>query len=273
MSTHPVLGFPGKVEDMSGLADRLLRRLLPGFKSGQTKYVWFVKDQFKDGYRWLDAGGGRRIFPDLYDGECELVRRASVVAVCDVDPLSLKNHVSVSNRMCCDLASIPLSTNSMDFITCSMVIEHLSSPLACLRELARILDEGGKLIIHTPSLWGYPTFLARLSKVMPFEQRRRVISRITSRCEEDIFPTYYYCNTARTMSRLLNSVGLDVQEIYYLNHAPLFRSFLPAYVLEVIYIKLTSLNLLRLLRGQLLVVATKRGSRDRAESATGLHPS
>ena len=75
------------------------------------------------------------------------------------------------------------------------------------------------------------------------------------------------------MSRLLNSVGLEVQEIHYWNHAPLFRSFLPAYALELIYVKLTSLTSLRWLRGQLLVVATKRGSRDRGELAVGSHSS
>ena len=183
--------FRGNFENMPGLDDQLLTKLLPGFKSGHTRYVEFIKDHFRDGCRWLDAGGGRRIFPDLYDGERELVRRASLVTVCDADPSSLKDHVSVSNRICCDLSSIPLSPDSMDFITCAMVIEHLSSPLACLKELARILDEGGLLIIHTPNLWGYPTVLARLSKTIPPDQRRRAISKITGRCEDDIFPTYY----------------------------------------------------------------------------------
>ncbi len=265
--------FRGKVENMPGLADLLLRKLLPGFKSGHTRYVRFVKEHFKDGCRWLDAGGGRRIFPDLYDGERELVRRASIVTACDVDPLSLKDHVSVSNRICCDLANIPLEPNSIDFITCSMVVEHMFSPVGCFKELARILDAGGQLIIHTPSLWGYPTLLAMLSKIIPAVPRRKVISWITGRCEEDIFPTYYHCNTARKITRVLNSVGLEVQEMNYLNHAPLFRSFLPVYALELIYIKLTSLAGLRWLRGQLLVLATKRVSGDRVELAPGSHPS
>ena len=100
-----------------------------------------------------------------------------------------------------------------------------------------------------------------------------MISKITGRCEDDIFPTYYQCNTARTVSRLLARVGLEVQEIHYLNHGPLFGSFLPAYGLELLYIRLTSLKSLRWLRGQLLVVATKRGSRDHGELAPGSHSS
>ena len=59
---------------MPALAAQLRTKLLPAFKSGHTRYVEFVTDHFEDGCRWLDAGGGRRIFPDLYDGERELVR-------------------------------------------------------------------------------------------------------------------------------------------------------------------------------------------------------
>jgi SAM-dependent methyltransferase len=256
---------------MPGLHDQLQSKLLPGFTTGHTRYVQFIKDEFKDGCRWLDAGGGRRIFPDLEDGERDLVRRANIVTVCDADPLTLKDHVSVSNLIYCDLANIPLSSNSMDFITCAMVVEHLSSPTACLGELARILCVGGRLIIHTPNLWGYPTVLARLSKIIPPDARRKAISKITGRCEEDIFPTYYRCNRDRTISSLLDGVGLAVEEIRYLNHGPLFKSFLPAYALELSYIKLTSLTGLRWLRGQLLVVATKRRSRDRVASAAEAH--
>ena len=96
------------------------------------------------------------------------MRHASLVAVCDADPLSLKDHVSVANRICCNLSSIPLSDDSVDFITCAMVIEHLSAPLACLKELARTLDKGGRLDDFTPRIHaGYPTVLARLSKAIP----------------------------------------------------------------------------------------------------------
>jgi SAM-dependent methyltransferase len=256
---------------MWDLKSKLQQKLLPGFKSGHTRYVEFVKAYFKDGCRWLDAGGGRRIFPDLYDGERELVQRARTVTVCDADSLSLQDHVSISNRMCCSLADISLPDNCMDFITCAMVIEHLEFPSDCLRELARILDDGGCLIIHTPNLWGYPTVLARLSKLIPSAWRRRIISRITGRQEEDIFPTHYNCNTGGSLSKSLEKVGLDVTIIHYLDSAPLFGSFLPVYVLELLYLRLTSLARLRFCRGQLVVVAVKRRSRDRADLASAIH--
>src|SRR5262249_35341703 len=158
---------------------------------GHTAYVDYIKAHFRDGCRWLDAGGGRHIFPDLREGEKELVQRARMVVVCDGDFHSLKGHASVGNLIACDLARIPLPSHSMDFITCAMVVEHLSEPSACLGELARVLSKDGKLVIHTVNLWGYPVILATLSKLIPFRMRRRLIAKVTGRLEDDIFPTCY----------------------------------------------------------------------------------
>jgi hypothetical protein len=41
-----------------------------------------------------------------------------------------------------------------------MVAEHLIRPDRTFRELARVLDRNGRLIVHTVNLWGYPTLLA-----------------------------------------------------------------------------------------------------------------
>jgi SAM-dependent methyltransferase len=235
----------------------LWHRLLPGFKPGHTVYVEYIKTNFPDGCRWLDAGGGRHIFPDLCEGERELVQRSRMVVVCDGDFLSLKGHVSVCNLIACDLARIPLPSHSMDLITCAMVVEHLSEPSACLGELARILSKGGKLVIHTPNLWGYPVILATLSKVIPYPLRKRLIAQVTGRSEQDIFPTRYKCNTAGKITRLLKNNGLEIQEVNHLHEGFLFPSMLPLYVLELLYKKLTSLSSLQQLRGQLLITATK----------------
>ena len=56
----------------------------------------YVKTRFTEGCRWLDAGGGRRIFHDLYDGERDLVTRARLVVAADGDLSSLAEHVSIS---------------------------------------------------------------------------------------------------------------------------------------------------------------------------------
>ena len=235
--------------------ETITRIFLPRFKSGHTRYVELVKGLFKDGCRWLDAGGGRRIFHDIYDGERELVTRSGRVIVCDADPDSLKDHVSVADLICCDLARIPLPPCSFDLITCGMVVEHLPHPAESIKELGRVLDRGGKLVIHTVNLWGYPTIMAILSKVLPF--RKQLIAKVTGRMEEDIFPTRYRCNTAGAITKYVQDAGLQVEAIHFWNHGVLFRSFPPLALLECLYQRLVGQSIFSRLRGQLLVIATK----------------
>ncbi|EKD84378.1 MAG: Methyltransferase type 11 [uncultured bacterium] len=50
----------------------------------------------------------------------------------------------------CDITSIPEPDNSFDVILCSEVFEHVPDPLSALREFARLLTPGGKLILTAP---------------------------------------------------------------------------------------------------------------------------
>jgi SAM-dependent methyltransferase len=230
---------------------------VPEFQHGHNVYVETVKARFQDGCCWLEAGGGRRIFHDLEDGERELVQRATCVVACDCDVPSLAGHASVDHLVCGDLARLPFASNTFDFITCAMVVEHLKEPGTAIKELGRVLAPGGRLIIHTVNYWGYPTLLAQLSKMIPFGLRRRLIARITKRQEVDIFPTYYRCNTAGRMRRLLEQAGLKVEELRHESAGILFPRIMPAYLLEMLYIKLTLRPWFAGLRGQLLVTAVK----------------
>lgn len=50
----------------------------------------------------------------------------------------------------CDAASIPVAPSSFDAILCAEVLEHVPEPVKVVRELARILKPGGKLILTAP---------------------------------------------------------------------------------------------------------------------------
>lgn len=50
----------------------------------------------------------------------------------------------------CDITAIPEPDNSFDVILCSEVFEHIPDPLPALREFARLLKPGGKLILTAP---------------------------------------------------------------------------------------------------------------------------
>jgi ubiquinone/menaquinone biosynthesis C-methylase UbiE len=49
-----------------------------------------------------------------------------------------------------DIAAIPVPDRSFDVVLCTEVLEHVPEPIVALREMARILKPGGRLLITAP---------------------------------------------------------------------------------------------------------------------------
>lgn len=67
-----------------------------------------------------------------------------------------------------DEQSFPFEDDSFDFVYCGEIIEHVFNPDHLLAEVARVLKPGGKCIITTPNLAGWPNRLALLLGYQPF---------------------------------------------------------------------------------------------------------
>jgi ubiquinone/menaquinone biosynthesis C-methylase UbiE len=136
-----------------GMAGRLTR--VSGFFSGHEALAGAV---FKP--RAFDLAGCRRILDaGCGDGRYtrHILRRADPEALIAAFDLSSRMLVRArrrlkNSRVCqvaADLTHLPYPDGFFDAVVCGWVLEHLPDPYPGLRELARVLQPGGKLLLMT----------------------------------------------------------------------------------------------------------------------------
>ena len=67
-----------------------------------------------------------------------------------------------------DEKPFPFEDDSFDFVYCGKIIKHIFNPDHLLAEVARVLKPGGRCIITTPNLAGWPNRLSLLLGYQPF---------------------------------------------------------------------------------------------------------
>jgi ubiquinone/menaquinone biosynthesis C-methylase UbiE len=86
-----------------------------------------------------------------------------------------------------DITAIPRPDYSFDTVMCTEVLEHVADPLAALRELTRLLKNGGSLILTAPF------------------------------CALTHFSPHFYCNgfSVNYYTHWFNILGYDIVELHY----------------------------------------------------------
>ena len=136
-----------------GIAGKLTR--VSGFFSGHEALAGLV---FKP--RAFDLGGCRRILDaGCGDGRYtrHILRRADPEALIAAFDLSCRMLVRARRRLknervrcvSADLTRLPYPDGFFDAVVCGWVLEHLPDPGPGLRELARVLQPGGKMLLMT----------------------------------------------------------------------------------------------------------------------------
>lgn len=116
----------------------------------------------------------------------------------------------------------PLDDNSIDLIICDYVMEHAEHPDDLFSEAHRVLAPGGKLCIRTPNRWNY---IALSASLIPDRFHAKVTSVVQdNRKEEDVFPTFYRCNTKRTFKQYLDKHNFS-SVVYRHEPDPAYLSF------------------------------------------------
>ncbi len=234
---------------------QLYAKYYSGRKFHDALYRDLILRHVRPGAQLLDAGCGRYLrFCHEFSG------------VADVVGVDLESSFDTDNRgrpfaVRGDIGALPFPSDHFDMVISRSVVEHLEDPSRVFREFFRVLHPGGKVIIITPNKYDYVSVIAAIT---PYWLHRSLVSRLFGVPEDDVFPTLYRANTMSALRKALTAAGLVEREMDTINHYPAYLMFSPLlFRLGVVYERLTSLRLLRSLRGSILCVFEKHGSGQR----------
>jgi ubiquinone/menaquinone biosynthesis C-methylase UbiE len=208
---HDLLHQQGQDSDWNMLRVRAQKE-----EHEQQFYLRMLQQHFQPGMRWLDAGCGHSFIPDwLRDSksiEQKFLDEANVIVGADIDVPSL-TAPSRMQRVACHLEKLAFQNETFDLVSCNMVIEHLLVPEKVFAEFFRVLRTGGLVLILTPNIYHWTSIVSMLT---PVSFHRQILKRLWHREPADVFPTFYRCNTARRIKKLLGTSGFSTTNVYML---------------------------------------------------------
>jgi SAM-dependent methyltransferase len=195
----------------------------------QLTYARLVGETLTPQTRWLDAGGGHRVFevaaPDM---EREMAAKVRLAASCDLEIEHIRRHRSLRVGVGATLDRLPFRARSLDLITLNNVAEHLEHPREVLAEFERVLVPGGRVIVHTPNVASYAVRMAEVGRrVIPKPLVMKLIRYMDFREEEDVFPTFYRLNTNDDLAAAAAGAGLSIERMEFALARPLFYFVAP----------------------------------------------
>lgn len=243
----PVLSPQGFTDCVYKLAKDVV---YPGLQNSQFEYASVLKHAIRHSRNWLDLGCGHEHLPGwmkVEDRQLPLITcRATGI---DTDSQSLRQHPSIAHRVLGNIESLPFQSESFDLLTANMVLEHVGDPARLFHEAFRVLQPGGRMIVHTPNLAGYTTVLTRL---IPARLRPLLARILHGRDSKDVYPTYYRANRRAVLRDLARDSGLRVLRIDYVVSSPQLVRLPPLMLIELLLIRTSTKRPLRTLSACLI---------------------
>jgi len=174
----------------------------------------------------LDFGCGRGGYqedPILIRRDLRILKgKASKVIGLDINPAAGDNPY-IDEFIPLESDQWPVEDRSADLVVCDNVLEHLKDPGYFFIEAQRVLRSGGHVCIRTPNSWNY---IAIISRLIPNKYHSKVTAAVQdNRKEQDVFPTYYRCNTVLKVRAMLNEHGFHNSVVYGYEAEPSYLSF------------------------------------------------
>lgn len=216
--------FEGKLSDS---VQRLWLRYYP--VSRHHRFKCLLDSSIRPTDHVLEVGAGSGV-----SNQNPFDLRGKVARYVGVDPdKSVLLNPYLDEAYSCTADSLPFPDESFDIAFHYYVAEHFREPLACHREIARVLKPGGTLLFQTPSRYWYPMLAAQ---VTPQWFHEFYVRRFGSgRTEKEVFPTFYKFNDERAIRKQLESCSFTC-ELEYRSVAPGYLRFSKlSFLLGVLY--------------------------------------
>jgi SAM-dependent methyltransferase len=113
-----------------------------------------------------------------------------------------------------DLYKLPFKQDSFDLILLRFVVEHMENPAKAFSEIARILKNGGQILILTTNIISPFIFI---SKLFPYRIRKLIMLMLYKVKDDDVFPTFHKLNNIFAFRRL--APFLKIEDWQYLQDA------------------------------------------------------
>jgi SAM-dependent methyltransferase len=198
----------------------------------------------------LDLGAGAGIVPQM-----DMRGHAARICGVDLDPRVLENPYLDDGRIA-DAGHIPYDDATFDLIFSDNVFEHLDDPATVLRECARVLKPGGRVLFKTPNKHHYMPTIARMTP----HSFHGFVNRLRGRATVDTFPTRYRANTVGAVRRLAAATGFTVEGVDLVEGRPEYLRINPlTYLVGLAYER--TVNRFEALKGfRILLIAKLRKS-------------
>lgn len=239
------MNVPG---DNRAFALSLIHRLDPSYRQRWEIYDSIIQRLSGPGTRWLDGGCGI----NLAVSEYSCVLNVGM----DVYRHPHLHRVPGVLFVTGDLEHIPFRDGAFTLVTLNTVAEHFRNPALALREIHRVLELDGHLLIHTTNIRSPLILLGRL---LPQFIRRSLFTGSLGASEEDIFPAFHRLNSPAAFR---NIPGFRVEELYAVQDLNWTRR--PVFLALLAYHLMTRLPGLSWMRTNLVTLLRKT-----SESSSG----
>ena len=185
----------------------------PGWRGGTEEFMELILAHVPPQSSVLELGCGRGNPTSQF-----LSESFACVDGLDVDEGSRRNS-HLRRVYVYDGGNWPIPDASYDAVVCNYVLEHIENPTQTLREVSRVLREGGVFVFRTPNRWHYVPLISRLT---PHWFHERFANRLRNLSEEAEapYPTFYRMNSLSAMRKLLAAEGFEQREMRTVEKEP-----------------------------------------------------